>query len=506
MGKIRLHEAARKKKVAPAPEPPAPPAPLDPAVQKVLQKYGIVGQDGAWRQCEGGLLVAGDDGKPLGEGPLLNPEVVKKFSDLAGKDTRVLDWCLFSAGGGKRAQQETETMLEDIKAAKVREMTKTDQWIDSTGKRRPRVTPEEAEQIWATTDRPVFRNALWPADQDLMKDNDNKLFGYWRNWPGPNDRYERVHKAVTQFLTLTAKNNGVSKVSVYNQSNERRAVTNMEKEILAQRMFNGRAFNSLQPEQKDEVNAALTKLSPEERAAAREKAKGTWTALNSDIGKFAGLDEMEKWNHQVFIHFKRSEVEKDVRYVVKHPQSQPEKPEYTDRPGNETPVYENDVFRVVIPANIMSAIKMGDRLRWGNRRHGDTRWCITTPGQLDTAFAHGAGRDTHVHWNSYNEEGPFAFIIAKRDLGDKELDQIAVHYARGRGGHGHGGRYFNMASNIEESEDQVLARAARCEVQREMAEAIRAADDAMIHGNASKLIKRNVYDAMARQIVKELLD
>jgi hypothetical protein len=65
-------------------------------IEALKQKYRL--------DDEVNLSVRGKDGLPLGKGPLLDPQVIEKFSELdTTKDKRYLDWMLFQAGGGAEA-------------------------------------------------------------------------------------------------------------------------------------------------------------------------------------------------------------------------------------------------------------------------------------------------------------------------------------------------------------------------------------------------------------------
>jgi hypothetical protein len=78
--------------------PPAKPArkPKVSPLEKLKQKYRL---DDTVR-----ILEAGPDGRPLGSGPLLDPEVFNRFAALdPSKDKRYLDWMLFQVGGGVAA-------------------------------------------------------------------------------------------------------------------------------------------------------------------------------------------------------------------------------------------------------------------------------------------------------------------------------------------------------------------------------------------------------------------
>ena len=54
------------------------------------------------------IVAVGSNGRPLGRGPLLDPQVFTKFAELdTSPDKRYLDWMLYQAGGGAVAEKKS---------------------------------------------------------------------------------------------------------------------------------------------------------------------------------------------------------------------------------------------------------------------------------------------------------------------------------------------------------------------------------------------------------------
>jgi len=93
-----------------APEAPAPKAKTrkssGTALAKLKKKYRL---DEAVA-----INAVGSDNRPLGRGPLLDPEVFNKFAELDDTpDKRYLDWMLYQAGGGAEAFEKAKKQWGD---------------------------------------------------------------------------------------------------------------------------------------------------------------------------------------------------------------------------------------------------------------------------------------------------------------------------------------------------------------------------------------------------------
>lgn len=73
------------------------------ALSKIIKKYRL--------DAQVDIIAAGPDGKPLGPGPLLDPNVISKLDEIDDTpDKRYLDWMLYQAGGGAVAFKHSMDM------------------------------------------------------------------------------------------------------------------------------------------------------------------------------------------------------------------------------------------------------------------------------------------------------------------------------------------------------------------------------------------------------------
>jgi hypothetical protein len=193
---------------------------LPPEVQAVLKKYRIIGPvkqpDGTviegWSQADLASTEGSTNGRPLGMGPLLDPNVIARF--LAADKTpnhAWLDWMMFHSGGGKEGQKRSEHLLQKSHALFIEERVKG--YTERVGGREVVYPPKpraEVEKLWKQLE-PKFRNDLAVGDQDLAAPP-RSIFGYYRHWPGKGRIYERVATAVNTFQKLEAKAKSMNKV------------------------------------------------------------------------------------------------------------------------------------------------------------------------------------------------------------------------------------------------------------------------------------------------------
>ena len=93
----------------------------------ILKKYRIIYSAGETIKRGGAARTLEQDeirtsrlkqpiGKPLGEGPIMDPDVIDKLLKADhSPDKHWLDWIFFQAGGGEKAQQMREAALQQIK-------------------------------------------------------------------------------------------------------------------------------------------------------------------------------------------------------------------------------------------------------------------------------------------------------------------------------------------------------------------------------------------------------
>src|SRR5574337_22300 len=175
--------------------------PFTPQQEAVLKKYKILLPDGHLRTVDlRQPTVAG--GQPPGPGPLMSPDAINRL--LAADttpDQRWLDWIFFQAGGGTKAKEATADALKQIRDRFIDE--RTNGWTHpETGQFQPAVPREQAEARWVAAE-PRFREVLAVCDQDAVKRL--RTFGYFRDWPGDQNRYANVVQAITEFLAIYKK-------------------------------------------------------------------------------------------------------------------------------------------------------------------------------------------------------------------------------------------------------------------------------------------------------------
>jgi hypothetical protein len=193
---------------------------MPPEVQAVLRKYRIIGPtraaDGTttegWTQTRIDSTEGSQEGKPLGPGPLLDPNVIARFLAADKTPTKQwLDWMLFHAGGGKEGQKRSEHLLQKSHALFIEERVKGySEKVNGQDVFYPPKPRQEVEALWKTLE-PRFRADLAVGDQDLASPP-RSIFGYYRHWPGKNRIYERVALAVNTFQKLEPKAKQMNKV------------------------------------------------------------------------------------------------------------------------------------------------------------------------------------------------------------------------------------------------------------------------------------------------------
>src|SRR5690349_10639664 len=118
---------------------------LPPEVQAVLKKYRIVGpvkdergkvvEPEGWTTANLSSTDGSKDGRPLGMGPLLDPNVIARFLAADKTPNKIwLDWMLFHSGGGKEGQKRSEHLLQKSHALFIEERVKGYTERDATGR------------------------------------------------------------------------------------------------------------------------------------------------------------------------------------------------------------------------------------------------------------------------------------------------------------------------------------------------------------------------------------
>jgi hypothetical protein len=198
---------------------------LPPEIQAVLRKYRIIGPvkqaDGSvaedWTQTRINSTEGSTNGQPLGNGPLLDPNVIARFLDADKTPDKIwLDWMLFHAGGGKEGQKRSEHLLQKSKALFIEERVKG---FTENGRTYPPRPRQEVERLWAQNEA-KFKADLAVGDQDLAQPP-RSIFGYYRHWPGRSRVYEKVALAVQQFQRVEAKAKQMNKFMLQNNQEDR---------------------------------------------------------------------------------------------------------------------------------------------------------------------------------------------------------------------------------------------------------------------------------------------
>lgn len=146
--------------------------------------------------------LEGPKDKPLGNGPLLDKAVVDRLLKADTTPTRHwLNWIFFQAAGGEKGKEASSRAMEQIKKRFIEERVNGFQHPKSKEYYGP-VPRADAEARWEKA-KHNFSEIVDVADQDAVE----KLgvFGYFRHWPGQQQLYARVEKAVQNFLKLFPK-------------------------------------------------------------------------------------------------------------------------------------------------------------------------------------------------------------------------------------------------------------------------------------------------------------
>lgn len=132
----------------------------------------------------------------------MSPDAINR---LLGADTtpdkRWIDWIFFQAGGGQAGKDGAVTALRQIRARFIDERTHGWTHPDSGEYNQP-VPMNVAEQRWANAEQ-KFRDVLAVGNQDVVRKL--RIFGFFRDMPGENNRYQNVIEVMTKYLKLYSK-------------------------------------------------------------------------------------------------------------------------------------------------------------------------------------------------------------------------------------------------------------------------------------------------------------
>lgn len=161
----------------------------------VLQQFNIVNAKGDLVYLK---LIRPED-KPLGYGPKVHPDVLKKLIALDTTEGQIwLEWIFHQAAGGDRARESSLRAMEQMKQRFLDERLHGYQHA-KTREVFPPVNKTEAERRWAAVEQ-RFAEVLVSADQDAVE----KLgvWGFFREWPGNQGIYQKVSEVFTVWMDL----------------------------------------------------------------------------------------------------------------------------------------------------------------------------------------------------------------------------------------------------------------------------------------------------------------
>lgn len=164
----------------------------------ICKQFGIVNDKGEWIHVK---LIRPED-KPLGYGPKVHPDVIRKLFDLDKTPGQVwLEWILHQAAGGDRARESSLRAMEQMKQRFMDERLHGYQHA-KTREVFPPIDKSEAERRFKAVEH-RFAEVLVSADQDVVE----KLgvWGFFRDWPGNQGIYQKVHEVFTVWSELQPK-------------------------------------------------------------------------------------------------------------------------------------------------------------------------------------------------------------------------------------------------------------------------------------------------------------
>jgi len=324
----------------------------NPTAVAVLKERGILASDGSWR-------VTNVAAKNLGTGPILDPAVVERFAECdRTRSFKVLRWMLLQAGGGTKRLETSKQVLEEIKTDFIRRR------MEGIGEREAKITPmtqEEAATAWAAEEE-VFKWAYLCADLDTLMDSHYTVFGYDRMWPGVDDIYEKVFKAVSTFnMNMASRDGRQTKISIINKAREARAL----------------------------------------------ESNTVWTPVNTGASSYESLEDLERVNTEFFNTYQRRKEIKNVQFIGKEPASKPGGTPIYKKSG-DAKLYEDDNLVVFIPATAAAMMKVG----WQGYMPGmRNAWCVANRTEFDRAFAN--QNPAPPRWTGYSQRGPLAVVWLK---------------------------------------------------------------------------------------------
>lgn len=357
---------------------------LTPEILKILAHYRIYDPvAGAFTVTRLGRQSKKNE-PALGEGPLLDPEVIDRFLKADHTPAKEwLDWMLFQAGGGKEAERRSE---QSVTYAYENFMDDRKQgYRDASGKHHAPIDTKKAkakgfnslngylEALWKEAEG-AYRKLLSVGDQDLVEKFG--IFGYYRHWPGQNREYEKIAGAISKFTGMAKKiqqyNREVSRTggtlistnpAMYSNADEVNKVTNQAERYFASKIVRKDIrWDTIYADDFVEVEAPLTYAS----AVRRGWHEWSW-ASPENFEQNVMSDTPNQWqdywrtstgkDKKVYVHIRfRARV---PEWIVFHKEA------FERRTlGNLAIAISQDELRNIKPASLVLYDESGETTTW----------------------------------------------------------------------------------------------------------------------------------------------
>jgi hypothetical protein len=166
--------------------------PYDQITNSILEKYWVTNPDGSLRTAP---LRPSDPDRT--RHPYINPDVLDRLVKAdPTPDKRWLEWIMFNAGGGKQAHAKS---VSDAAGAKSKFINTRVAGYTLNGVTYAPMLREKAEELWKKNEATII-NLIMHGDQPLI--DRCHTFGYYRTWPGKDNRYAHVVDAMQQFMAV----------------------------------------------------------------------------------------------------------------------------------------------------------------------------------------------------------------------------------------------------------------------------------------------------------------
>lgn len=344
-------------------------------VDSVIKKY---------RLAELTFVEAEVNGKKLGYGKIMSDACFETFCALdPSGDHKYLDWMLYMAGGGQSVMDKSLRLWkgevpEDPNS--LRNLCHKDfiteqvgGYADESGLYHAPVEQDAAEEAWKKNEARFFFEFIM-GDQDIASEDG---FGFYREWPGQDRRYERIASVI-------------------------------------------RLWHDAQPKLLAQNRAALRAAKLRASAAStRHSASSTWTdedrafmiKFDESPTELVELDLYAKWSPKEYSQnsatyntlqavldrlsdIRRAQLLKDDRYDL---------------------IYEDEIVRAICPLTVGASIK-----------HGSSKWCVSNRSEFDRSLENGYGAGPGHTWRSYTQKGPLVFLLFKVPM-PAWTSRLAIH-------------------------------------------------------------------------------